>query len=89
MMGAILAYFGSKVHLLLMGADLNAQFKIVYADGSKLSDNTETNISDLRSASENDVSSDLKVRETLTFIFFLITTTPLILPFSSSHSLDP
>ena len=89
MMGAILAYFGSKVHLLLMGADLNAQFKIVYADGSKLSDNTETNISDLRSASENDVSSDLKVRETLTFIFFLITTTPLILPFSSSLSLDP
>ena len=62
MMGAILAYFGSKMYLLLMGADLNAQFKIVYADGAKMTDNTETNASDLRSASENDVSSDLKVR---------------------------
>ena len=62
MMGAILSYFGSKMYLLLIGADLNTQFKIVYADGSKVGDNTESNTSDLRSASENDVSNNLKVR---------------------------
>ena len=60
-MGAILAYFGSKMHLLLMGADLNAQFKIVYADGSKMTDKADTNQSDLQNAGENDVNNDLKV----------------------------
>ena len=62
MMGAILAYFGSKMYLLLIGADLNAQFKIVYRDGTKVGDHAEANASDLRSASENDVNNDLKVR---------------------------
>lgn len=61
-MGAILAYFGSKMYLLLIGADLNTQFKIVYADGTKMGDKSETNTSDLRSASENDVNNDLKAR---------------------------
>ena len=70
MMGAILAYFSSKMRLLLMGADLNAQFKIVYADGTKMGDNTDANASDLRSASENDVNNDIKVKSgtTLNFI---------------------
>ena len=68
MMGAILAYFGSKMYLLLMGADLNTQFKIVYADGTKVGDKSETNASDLRSATENDVNNNIKVRVILTLI---------------------
>ena len=72
MMGAILSYFGSKMYLLLIGADLNTQFKIVYADGTKVGDKSETNTSDLRSASENDVNNDLKVRVVLTFTLALI-----------------
>ena len=68
MMGAILAYFGSKMYLLLMGADLNAQFKIVYADGTKVGDKSESNASDLRSATENDVNNNIKVRVVLTLI---------------------
>ena len=82
MMGAILSYFGSKMYLLLMGADLNAQFKIVYADGSKMTDKTESNISDLRSAGENDINPNIKVRRggiltpRHTFIFTITNSTP-------------
>ena len=61
MMGAILAYFGSKMHLLLIGADLNAQFKIVYADGSKMTDKADTNNADLQSAGESDINTNIKV----------------------------
>ena len=38
-MGANGFYFGQKLFYLLQGADLNAQFKLVYSNG-KLADNT-------------------------------------------------
>ena len=81
MMGAILAYFGSKMYLLLIGADFNAQFKIVYADGTKIGDKSEKNASDLMSASENDVNCNIKVRGSavVTLIFTLINPSQLTL----------
>ena len=68
MMGAVLAYFGSKMHLLLIGADLNAQFKIVYANGTHKGNNAESAKSDLQSSAEDDVISNFKVRVASTFI---------------------
>ena len=76
MMGAILSYFSSKMYFLLIGADLNNQFKIVYADGTKVGDNSEKSAADLRNASENDVTNSIKVRVMLTLIFTIFYPTP-------------
>jgi hypothetical protein len=60
MTGAMLSYFGNKMYLLAIGADLNAQFKLVYKNcqkGEESVDEAEV----LRRASEFDINSSLKV----------------------------
>ena len=84
MMGAIISYFGSKMYLLLIGADLNAQFKIVYADGSKMTDKSESNISDLKSAGENDINTNIKVSRCIA-VNSLTLTHVLTLPSLTQH----
>ena len=59
-LGASLAYFGEKMKLLFMGADLNAQFKVVYGDGSFKGDGSKES-SILRRASEGDVNNGVRI----------------------------
>ena len=59
MTGAMVSYFGNKMYLLAIGADLNAQFKLVYKTGGPTEVVDQADV--LRRASEFDINNSLKI----------------------------
>ena len=68
MTGAMVSYFGNKMYLLAIGADLNAQFKLVYKNGGQPEVVDQADV--LRRASEFDINNSLYIPDHEKAVFY-------------------
>ena len=66
--GALTAYFGQKVYYLVIGADLNTQFKIVFKDGSRPAESDKGEA--LRRSSEHEINVGVHVPDDVKTHFY-------------------